>query len=150
MQNYGKWLGMGAIVVTSLVGVTGCADRNKNGQPDDVANPAEVANTVDTAGEKVSNAADNVGNVVSNVAKKVENSGDALATTPKVKTALANNVGLAGSNINVTTNNNQVILSGTVKSAAQKTLAGSIATKTGNGYKVINNLKVAGGAANKM
>lgn len=52
MQNYGKWLGMGAIVVTSLVGVTGCADRNKNGQPESLATDSEVANTVDTAGEK--------------------------------------------------------------------------------------------------
>ena len=161
MQNYGKWLGAGAIVVTSLVGVTGCADRNKNGQPDSAATSSEIANSTEGVASNVAGAVDNtvdaaankvsgVDDAVANAAKKVENAGDALATTPKVKTALGANPSLAGSNINVTTNNNQVILSGTVKNAAQKNLAGSIATKNGNGYKVVNNLKVAGGVANKM
>ena len=153
MQNYGKWLGLGAVVVTSLA-TSGCADRNKNGQPESLATTEEVDKSVAGAGNTIANATDNAVDATANAAKtagsKIENMADAAATTPAVKTALGANASLKGSNINVTTNNNQVILSGTVKNAAQKNLAGSIATKNGNGYKVVNNLRVAGGAAPKM
>ena len=64
--------------------------------------------------------------------------------TPKIKTALGANAALRGSNINVDTSEeyNAVVLRGTVTSAAQKTLAESVAKKNSGGYRVANRLVI--------
>lgn len=146
-----KWLGTGAI---ALMAASGCADRNKNGQPDSVATEAEVDRATDKTGDVVAGAADKVGDAVSSaastIAKEGKNVDDALVITPKVKAALAANASIKAMDINVDTTDKNVTLSGTVNSAAQKTAAGVIAKKNAPGYAIVNNLKVAGGAAAKV
>jgi len=146
-----KWLGIGAI---TLVTAAGCADRNKNGQPDSVATGAEMDKAAEKTGDAIAGAADKTGDAMSSAADKagsaMKNLDDAAVITPKVKTALANNASLGGSKIDVDTTDQNVTLSGSVKNAAQKNAAGMIAKKNAPGYKVVNNLKVAGGASGKM
>lgn len=164
MQNYGKWLGASAIVVTSLVGVTGCADRNKNGQPESVATTDEIANSTEGAASGVAGAVDNsvdaAANKMSGAGAAISNSVSGASTavggalnTGKIKSAILANPSLNSTKneIDVTSKGNQVMLNGMVQNEAQKKLAGSIAQKNAGGsYKVMNNLKVTGGAANKM
>jgi len=142
MQNlnkWGAWLGAGAILFT----LAGCADRNKNGQPDDVATSGEVAKSVDKAGEAVEGAADKAGEAAKEAGKKMEGAGAAAITTPSIKTALGAQKALDGSSIDVDTNGETktVTLKGSVKNAAQKTLAEAVAKKNAPGYKVVNQLK---------
>ncbi|HVF84476.1 MAG TPA: BON domain-containing protein [Abditibacteriaceae bacterium] len=160
MQNYGKWIGASAIALAALTTVSGCTTKNGEVQPatteqidKTAANVSSAAaNTAKDVGKSASNAASSVSNVVSNAAtntgKAIEGAADAAVQTPKIKTALANNASLAGSNINVDTKGaaNTVNLTGTVKNAAQKTLAGRIAQQAaGAGFKVNNQLTMAGG-----
>lgn len=163
MQNYGKWIGASAIALATLTTVAGCTDKNNNGQPDSAASPAQVDQTVGNMANAAANTAKEVGNTVSNAAttatnavagaasnatKAVEGAADAAVNTPKIKTALLNNPSLAGANIDVDTNGekNTINLKGSVKNAAQKTLAAKIAQQTaGAQYKVNNQLTVAGG-----
>ncbi len=130
----------------ALIGVAGCADRNKNGEPDSVASSGEVAKTVDNAGDKVAGAADNMAAGASNMAsaagKAVKGLDDAAVFTPKIKTALGANPALAGSKINVSTNNTSVMLDGMVKSAQQKMVAEQIVKKNAPGYKIVDHLKM--------
>ncbi len=154
MMKWTQLIGLGVVVATSAAG---CADRNKNGDPDSLATPGEVARSTDTAVKKMGNAAGGAGKSVENVAtgagKAIEGAADAAANTPKIKAALGNNPSLMGSNIDVDTNGaaNTINLKGTVKNAAQSKLAANIAQKTaGANYKVNNQLKVSGGAASAM
>lgn len=147
-QQWTKWLGAGAVVLAS---VAGCADRNNNGQPDSVATEGQVANAVDKAGDAASSVANQAGQAASraadsfgNVAKNLD---DAATITPKVKTALGNSPVLKGSNIDVSTTDQNVTLTGSVKNAAQSKLAEATAKKNAPGYKVVNKLKVTGGAS---
>ncbi len=161
-------LGAGAVIF-SLVG---CADKNGNGQAESPADATNVGGAVkdnlgDTAnavtgaagavGNAVSGAAGTVGNAASNAAGSVANgankmggaivnAGEAATMTPAVKTAIGANAGLKGSNINVDTMGakDTISLTGSVKSAGQKALAGAVAKKAAPGYKIANNLKVAG------
>ena len=152
-----KWtqlVGLGAVVLASAAG---CADRNNNGQPDSAATPGEVAQSTDTAVKKMGNAASGAGQSLENAAtgagKTLEGAGDAMTITPKVKTALGNNASLMGSRIDVDTNGttNTVTLKGMVKNAAQSKLAQNLAQKSaGAGFKVVNQLKVTGGASSMM
>lgn len=104
----------------------------------------------DTTGNVISNssdaAADTTSNVVSGAGNEMSNMADAATMTPKIKTALGANAALAGSNINVDTlgSKDTIALRGTVKSAAQKTLAESIAKKNAPGYKIANQLTMGG------
>lgn len=145
-----KWIGAGAIVLT---GVAGCGnDKNGNGSVAD-----EAANSVAGTADNVSQAGSNMASGAANVASKADDVASNMATgaaktvkgalnTGNVKTAIMASPAMAGSNINVTTKNNMVMLEGTVKSAAQKTMAGKVAMKeAGAGYKVMNNLKMGGG-----
>lgn len=169
MKNLRKWgatLGAGAVVLT----LAGCADKNGNGQAESPADATNVGGAVkdnlgDTAnavggavggaanavggaanavGGAVGGAANATSNAVAGAGKAVVNAGEAGTMTPKVKTALGNNPGLKGSNINVTTmgGNNSISLTGSVKSAAQKTMAAAIAKKNAPGYTINNQLKV--------
>ncbi|HEX8834140.1 MAG TPA: BON domain-containing protein [Abditibacteriaceae bacterium] len=135
-----KFAGVGAL---ALVCAVGCQDKNNNGQPDSPATGQQVENAVEGAGDAVANAAGDAKDAGKNL-------DDAAVITPKVKTALANNASLAGSNINVDTTDKSVTLSGTVKNAAQKSVAGNIAKQNAPGYSIANSLKVAGGASPTM
>ncbi len=157
MQNKMKRTQLIGLGVVDLASVVGCADRNKDNVPDDVATPGEVGNATDTGIKKLGNAASETGksveNVASGAAKGIEGSADAALNTPKIKTALGNNPSLVGSKIDVDTNGktNTITLKGTVKNAAQSKLAASIAQKSaGASYKISNQLKVTGGAASTM
>jgi osmotically-inducible protein OsmY len=147
-QQWTKWLGAGAVL---LVGAVGCADRNNNGQPDSVATEGQVANAVDNAGDAATTAASKAGQAASNAADSLgnvaKNMDDAATITPKVKTALGNSPVLKGSNIDVDTTDQSVTLTGSVKNAAQSKLAEATAKKNAPGYKVVNKLKVTGGAS---
>jgi osmotically-inducible protein OsmY len=159
MQDIRKWgafLGAGAVILT----LAGCADRNKNGQPDSTATVGEVSNSVEAAGDKMAPAVEKAGEAVSNGVSKageavsngvskageaVTGAAEAATMTPKVKTALGAAPGLAGSKIDVDTNGTKdsIALKGTVKSASQKTLAEKIAKQNAPAYKILNQLKVA-------
>lgn len=152
LNKWGAWLGAGAILFT----LTGCADRNKNGQPDDVATSGEVANTADKMGDAAANTADKMGDAAAKAGDKVadaaQDAGKAIAgagaaavTTPSIKTALGAQKALNGSSIDVDTNGTTktVTLKGTVKNAAQKSLAEAVTKKNAPDYKVVNQLKQA-------
>ena len=158
IRKYTAWLGAGAVMITLA---TGCADRNNNGQPESLATNNEIAgttensmdatgNAMDNAGTAMANgaetAADATGNVVSGAGNALGNLADAATMTPKVKTALGANAALKGSKIDVDTlgSKDSIALRGTVTSMAQKTLAESIAKKNAPGYKVVNQLTMAG------
>jgi hyperosmotically inducible periplasmic protein len=144
-------LGACTILLTAMVG---CADRNNNNQPDDVATAGEVNRAADKAGDAAANAADAAadaaGSAANSVAGAAKNLDDAAVITPKINAAYAANPSLSALKINLDTTDQNVTLSGTVKNAAQKNLAGTIAKKNAPGYKIVNNLKVAGGASPNM
>ena len=164
LQKLGAWMGAGAIMVS----LAGCTDSNNNGQPDGVATTDQVANSVgrgvdttenalagtgnaiakgaDTAVDKTGNALTGAGNAIAKGADSVGDAAGALVLTPKIKTALGNNAAMKGSNINVDTlpDKTTIALRGTVTSAAQMKMAESMAKKMAPGYKVANQLKMAG------
>ena len=110
-------------------------------------NMATAAGNVATAtGNVASNAAGAVGNGVAATGSALGNLADAATLTPKIKTALGANAAMRGSNINVDTlgSKDTIALRGTVTSAAQKTLAESIAKKNAPGYKIANQLTMGG------
>lgn len=123
------------LAVVAVINVAGCADRNKDNVPESPATPGEVDKAVDKAGDAVGNTVDAAG---------------AAAKTPVIKSALAGNPSLKGSNIDVDSKETGITLSGTVKNEAQKKVAGEIAKKNAPGYTINNNLKVAGGASPMM
>ncbi len=149
MQNIrkmGALLGAGAIMLT-LVGCGGNADGGNSGS--DVANAAsnnlgETANAAANGAAAVGNsvAGAGAGKMVANGAANAGKMMDAATLTPQIKTAFGGNKALNGSKIDVDTAGTTVTLSGTVTSAAQKTLAGSIAKQKATGYTITNNLKV--------
>lgn len=162
MKNLRKMsalLGAGAVIFT----LAGCADRDGSGQAESPADANNVGGAVadnlgDTAnavtgavggaanavGGAMGGAANAASNAATNAAGAMANAGEAATFTPKIKTALGANAALKGSNINVTTTgaNNSISLTGSVKSAAQKTMAGAIAKKNAPGYTINNQLKV--------
>lgn len=111
---------------------------------------AAAANTASEVGAAAANTAAGAANTAAGAGKAaadaVTGAGAAATLTPKIKNALAtqNSGPLKGSDINVNTDASikTVILKGTVKSAAQKTLAGSIAKKNSADFKVDNQLVV--------
>lgn len=111
---------------------------------------AAISNTASNAGAAISNTASNAGAAISNTATGAANAvtgaGAAATITPKVKNALTQlSTGpLKGAVINVDTiaDKKTVALRGTVKSAAQKTLAGATAKKNAGDFKIDNQLTV--------
>lgn len=124
-----------------------------------VSNAAgNVANGAANVANKAAKGVVNVGKGAANVAAKgtqavvntankamsgAKNVDDAMTITPMLKTAIMANTAMKNADINVTTTDKNVMLDGTVKSAAQKTMAGNIAKQKAPGYKIMNNLKVA-------
>lgn len=158
IRKMGAVLGAGAV----LFSLAGCADKNGDGQAESpvTSNPggavkdnlADTGNAISKAGSAVAGAASNaagaVGEAATGAVKSVGNAGETAAMTTKIKTAIGASAGLKGSNINVDTmaDKNTVSLSGTVTSAAQKTLANAIAKKNAPaGYKIMDQLKMSGG-----
>ena len=170
IRKYTAWLGAGAIMITLA---TGCTNKDNDLVPDATENVVDGAasttenvadamgnttenmadaagNNLNEAGEAMANGADTAvdatGNVASAAGSNLEALGDAATYTPKIKTALAANAALAGSNINVDTlgEKNTIALRGTVTSQAQKDLAESIAKKNAPGYTIANQLTMAG------
>ncbi len=163
-----KLVGVGAI---AMIAAAGCGNKDDsgdagatNGQPGNTTtgksvdqNFGDTGNAVAGAAGNVAGAAGNVagaagnevvgaGNVVSNGAGKmgvaVKNAGTAAVTTPSIKTALGASKAMDGSDVNVDTTATTVTLKGTVKSAMQKSMAGTIAKSKAGGLKVVNNLTV--------
>jgi len=111
-----------------------------------------VENTAENAGEAVAGAAQNaqeaVGGVARNAGKEVQDAGQAMSLTPRVKNALVADKSIDASTIDVDTTGEKdtVTLKGTVRSEAEKTRATQIAKKAltdaGSQFKVKNNLTV--------
>lgn len=158
IRKMGAFLGAGAVIFS----LAGCGDKNGDGQAespmkaDNVGgavkdNLGDTANAVSNAGSAaagaVSKAAGAVGDAATGAVKSVGNAGETAAMTSKIKTAIGANAGLKGSNINVDTmaDKNTVSLTGTVTSAAQKSLASAIVKKNAPGYKIMDQLKMGGG-----
>ena len=174
LNKWGAWIGAGAIMVS----LAGCADRNKNGEPDSLATHSEIANTtgkavdatgnaMESTGNSMAKGADNVADATSNavnstgnaIAKGADNVADGttgavavLTLTPKIKAAILNNPAMKGTTVNVDTlpDKTTIALRGNVKTEAQKKMAESVAKKMAGNYKVANQLTVGGKMAGKM
>jgi hyperosmotically inducible protein len=138
-HNTAGWRTYLGVAAIALIGIAGCADRNKDNIPESPATSGEVKKSVDNAGKAVENAAEKTGNVVS---KAGDVAADA-ALTGKVKTALMANKMVDSSNINVDTKNGIIYLKGTVANEAQRKLAVAITQKTAAGHSINNLLKTA-------
>ena len=146
MKTQKMWLTGAGMCVVALLGA-GCQDKNNNGVPDTPATSTQIEKTVENAGQSVEKMANKAEPVLENAAKTGARMLSNAAATGKVKAALIADKTIAASEIDVTTKNNAVYLQGTVKSAAQKHLAGQIAkNEAGTGYAIKNELKIAGGA----
>lgn len=158
MQNFGKWIGVGAIVVAGLTSVAGC---NKEGEADStVANQvvqnsttaaANVANsavaTTSNVANDVSAATSNVVNDVSAATSNAVNTMGGAMKTGEIKAKIIANPSLNNpkNDINVDSDATTVTIKGHVQNATQKTLAESIAKQNAGGRKVVNSLTISGG-----
>jgi osmotically-inducible protein OsmY len=162
-NHLSKLAGLSAIAVIAVAGCTG-KDTTGDGQAADSPGAAKMenageqvangvkegagvaadaaTNAVAGAGNAVAGAADAAGNAVAGAANSVKGLDDAATITPKLKSVYGANAALKGSNINVSTNNTSVILSGTVKNQAQKKVANNLAKQTAPNYKIVDQLKV--------
>jgi osmotically-inducible protein OsmY len=145
------WSTLLAVGAFAVIGIAGCTDKNNNGQPDGVSQPAvdkAVSQVENTAKDVAAKAEPAVENAVSTAEDVTQNG----IITGKIKTAYISNDSLKARNINVTTDSAKktVLLQGTVQNAAQKNLATKIAQQNAPGFKIANQLKVAGGASPKM
>lgn len=144
-RKLGAYIGAGAVIFS----LAGCADRNKNGQPDSIATENEISNAAGAAANSVEPALENAGDAAKNAAttagNAISNAGETAAITSKVKAALGANAGLKGSTIDVDTDAkaNAVNLKGSVATQAQKGIAEKIAKQNAPGYKINNQLKAA-------
>ncbi|MEQ1757309.1 MAG: BON domain-containing protein [Vicinamibacterales bacterium] len=123
---------------------------------DDAARNAEragdaAADSSSRAGDALGRAADatgdaarDAGTAVSDALSNAARAGDAAVQTLDVKSALTADSRVDASNINVDTDHvtKTIVLKGRVPTAAQKTLAGQIATSHANSYNVRNELTV--------
>ncbi|HEX8549990.1 MAG TPA: BON domain-containing protein [Abditibacteriaceae bacterium] len=148
MKTETRWIKFAGVGALALVFVAGCAgsDQNGDGKATDSPEAANMQKVVDAAQESAKGAANSASNAISNAASNaapaMKNADDAVTITPTVKTALGANAALKGSKIDVSTTDKNVSLDGTVKTAAQKTIAGNIAKQKAPGYQIKNNLKV--------
>lgn len=158
MQNFGKWIGAGAIAMASLTTLAGCpggatdagnaVDSTVSTAAESVSNVANAAaGTASNAVADVNNAAVNVGNSVSGAVSNTVNAATGMMKTPEIKAKIVGNPALNNpkNEINVDSDATTVTLNGKVQSAAQKTLAESIAKQNAGGRTVKNNLTVVAG-----
>jgi osmotically-inducible protein OsmY len=147
VTQWSKWWGLGAILV---IGASGCADRNNNGQPDSVATTSEIDKSMGNTDEKLAAGADKVGDELTQAADKTGDLVSNAATSTKIKSAIVANDRIDSTLINVDTKGNTVYLKGSVKNAAQSKLVEQIARKNADSVKVVNQLKVTGNTAATM
>ena len=146
-----QWSTPLAVGAFAIFGLMGCTDKNNNGQPDGVSQPA-----VDKAVSKVENTAEDLAAKAEPAVKNAVGTAEDIAAnatiTAKIKSALITNASLKARDINVTTDSTKktVLLQGGVQNTAQKNLASKIAQQNAPGFKINNQLKVAGGASPKM
>lgn len=134
-----------------LLCVPGCQDKNNNGMPDSPATGAQVEKTVENAGETLEKTVENAVPKVENAAEKGVSLAADAAITGKVKTALIADKNISASEIDVTTRNKTIYLTGTVPNNTHRVLASKIAAKAaGAGHLVKNSLKVVGKAPTKV
>lgn len=149
MRTFGTLSGAVALAVMGAA----CSDRAQD-QASDSAREAGAATreaardageatreTARDAGE----AARDAGRGVAGAVREGGEAADAAVQTMDVKMALTTDSRVDASDINVDTNHETktVTLKGHVKTAAQKTLAGDIATRRADGYRVVNDLTVS-------
>lgn len=120
-------------VAAMLALATACGNTAEGVKKDADKAAEATAEAADVAGEKTAEAAAATGAAV----------GGALETG-QVKTALMADKRVDASDINVDTDEGSkvVTLKGTVKTAAEKTIAGEIAAAKATGYTVVNNLTI--------
>lgn len=106
-----------------------------------VAFATACGNTADGLKQDAAIAAEKTGDAAGAAGTKIEGA----LQTGEVKGALLADTRIESRDISVNTSeeNKTVRLSGTVKTAAEKQLAGEVATSKSVGYKVINNLVIA-------
>ena len=105
-----------------------------------VAFAGACGNTADGVKKDADNAADKSAEVASDAGTAM----GGAAKTGEVKTALMADTRVDAGEINVDTDETAktVTLNGTVKTEAQKTLAGEVATSKAAGYTIVNNLSI--------
>jgi osmotically-inducible protein OsmY len=141
-----KWSTLLGVSALAVVGVAGCQDKNNDDVPDSPATAPQINKAVNKGVAAVENAATKT----ADAAKDVAANG---VTTGKIKAAYAKNDSIKALDINVTTDSSKkiVMLDGTVQNAAQKKMAKKLAKQNAPaGFKIMNNLKVGGGASPMM
>jgi osmotically-inducible protein OsmY len=120
-------------VATMLALATACGNTAEGVKKDADKAAEATAEAADVAGEKTAEAAAATGAAVGGAVE-----------TGQVKTALMADKRVDASDINVDTDEGSkvVTLKGTVKTAAEKTIAGEIAAAKATGYTVVNNLTI--------
>ena len=140
----------GVVTLTGMVARD--ADRVKAGQLAAVAGVSRVQSNLKSR-EKATNAAKGTANTVADASKKgakatknaVSKSGEAITDewiVTRIRTNVANDAALTGSDINVDVKNKVVTLSGTVPTDAARTKALAIAKDVEGVSRVVDNLKV--------
>ncbi len=88
--------------------------------------------------------ADNAAEKTEQAAEVADTKVDGALQTGEVKSALLADTRVGATDINVDTNEatKTVTLNGTVKTEAEKTLAGEVASSKSTGYTVVNNLTI--------
>lgn len=138
MRTFGTLSGAVALAVMGAA----CSDRAQD-KASDSARDAGAATR--EAARDAGEAARDAGRGVAGAVREGGEAADAAVETMDVKMALTTDSRVDASDINVDTNHETktVTLRGHVKTAEQKTLAGDIATKRADGYRVVNDLAVS-------
>ncbi len=138
MTTIGQLSGAVALAVFAAA----CSDRAQDRASDNARDAgAATQEAARDAGAATKDAANDTGNAVMEGGRAAE----AAVETMDVKMALTTDSRVDASDINVDSDHQTktVTLKGSVKSAAEKTIAGDIATKQAVGYRVVNDLTVS-------
>ncbi len=149
--TFQRTLPLASLVLLSQLALVGCGPKdadtansgNMSGGDNSVATtaPGQAAeNAANSAGNAVGNAANSAGNAVGNAADKVTNAG----VTAKIKNALIMStvLGGAGKKLNVNTTDTEVMVMGTVPTAAAHAEAIKLAKANAGTRKVVDHLEV--------
>ena len=141
----------GVVTLTGMVGKD--ADRTRAEQLARVPGVSRVENNLKSR-EKATTAAKDTANTVADASKKgaratknaVSKTGEVITDewiVTRIRTNVANDEALSGTDITVDVKNNVVTLSGTVPTPAARTKALAVAKEVEGVKRVVNNLKVA-------
>jgi len=166
-SKWSKLMGAGAMMMVAVAGCTG-GDADGDGKTADSPEGAVIQNSVDMTQNSLSGAASNLadasgnvataagnqvkgaGNAVSNGVPDVVGAGRSAVMTPNVKEAIGDKIPNAMIDVDTNGASKTITLKGMVKNAAQSKLAADTAKKEAPDYKIVNNLKVGGGASPMM